>query len=110
MNTDDRRKHIELLIERCHKIELAAAESAPINRRKNTTQVIEESFKLIRANAPIAYIQLMKLSLNISNPSVAAMYGKLAGYAMVVVVENEKSFEKIMEINQRKLSPVSPII
>lgn len=106
MSTDERRKHIEQLIERCHKIELAAAENTAITKRKNTIEVINDAFDRIRKNAPTAYIQLMQLAFSISNASVACVYGKLAGYAMMVIVEDEQCFNKIMEINLRKQTPL----
>ena len=98
---------IEKMLDRVEKIERAGATSVPNEAdRAASLQVITECFDLLRKNPPLAYIKFMDQAL--SQPSSvkkeyvnrSTLFGRLAGYALLLAVESEDIFQRIMAINE----------
>lgn len=95
---------IDQCLERVEKIEMAGASSAAPEDRLNSMTVLRDAMAMIRREPPTAYVKLMKLALHPKNAgSRSALFGRLAGYALVYSMQSNDVFERVMQINERSV-------
>lgn len=102
-------QYLQQCIDRCEKIEMAGAQSCiDVQDRLNSIRILKDAFKVLRADPPRAYVQFMKVALG--QPSTArpeyvnrvALFGRLAGVAMVSMYQSEDVFSRAMAVNERR--------
>jgi hypothetical protein len=89
-------------LDRVEKIEMAGATSTPDGDNLAAVKVLRDAIAMIRREPPLAYVRLMKLALEPKNAgNRAALFGRLSGYALMMAMQSDDLFTRVMDINAR---------
>jgi hypothetical protein len=99
MSTMTNHQFIDLLFERIEKIEMAGARQAEPSERLAAMTILRDAMELLRNDPPKAYVTFIRAGLKPKQaPNRILLFGRLAGYAGMLMVQSEDVFHRTMGV------------